>query len=1292
MAWWRRDPSLWCRSALHRYSRQAFRENEAALRSRCFSKSLPSQAQHQDPDDRNRPDGITDLQWVQLQHFRRWKKRVQEDPYRALFGASSDMLQGRGLKEWEWVHKTFPKWLVREMDFSKWARKGGASGSGTEGKKNGFPSHLGGRPINLSWQGQYRNQDTSSTASSQSKYPNKVDNLDESSPKSANPVRDYSRWERYQESVASPSDPRRPAEQTSAQGLRTAPETATHGEAPARETTFIKEFFAESPKESKLVENKTDEWRQTVLDRRARGISEETTQRSGAFGTQIGGSSQPTIAEQRPSQRPSQHINWSSGPSKITPKEPSKIIQVEGISGGSSRNTVRVNHDGHHSSFPVDPSPVPNITTTKSSINGAQEPVKEAGKVSTEVFVEDEAVTPPKSKPLVLDGSSHKAIWNHGPLSSSTSKTLSQLPEDDLDFLSASDIRASMGVMKNVKSLSEEKSKSRQELEHDYNTTQKKQEDVESMLEAMILKDQHARRTEKEVVKEQKSASVPAASAKNADTPETESFEPALESSIDRMTRWLQIGGDVFAKHFWADPIQARESVRKAQRAGEEQADAFRKLIISKVQKGGKALDDAGEILAADLPWTIPLLERVKGDERQVKAIVAQSFRAKKESNEDVPPEVARQAFRTKVSKLKKDISDTETAYDDACLVLNDIVLTHEHWSNVKLSKIQETRLRIASEILQKNARLTRMLIFAVQARYESLAQQPSEALFADVGYRLLALQDTQLALSRLVDRSIWSLGLRPSQAGTYANTLLDDTNVDMDVEVRVSGSEKGASESETKTFANNAAAQEKLEEEIRAQKTAMRGLSDDGYSYPPKTPKRKSFDEPSPLTNSLFRPFGLTFESLGKDVENKGEETGSSGLSASARKEQEREEKELVKEIKHAYEDVYGPITVHHQQEGTPMENAEAELGKSDQISRGDTQKVKLDDIFGTKSSAQNNGLYAFPTVEPPPLVTTSAQIRQNQLDSVLDDGIAATNTEADGTAESEKAGPVKTAIEASASTKADASSQTHTPMPLLNEDHFLDLTSSSSESSVFTSPSTASSSTSRTRSLSGIPTEYKILFYNPATDELSITTTTEYTSSPSKEALPIHVALAILSSPAKFLPHIPSGFEIVSAKPNFLALRETNDPSRAPEIVHVTLPNPTEKEVEAAWKKSVNPIDGTARLSPTGYAGLPVDDLGPPSLLSSSQSRNSSQTPPTDHVDQGIGSSESNGFRERLQYESIGDENPLIASLAKENDKLRRKVKKGRSRGGVARVLIVGIWGAVVCYVVGVLGELMR
>jgi len=59
---------------------------------------------------------MTDQEWAQLQRYRRWRKILEEHPYKGLFGASEDMLRGKGLTDWEWVYRTFPKWMLQEMD------------------------------------------------------------------------------------------------------------------------------------------------------------------------------------------------------------------------------------------------------------------------------------------------------------------------------------------------------------------------------------------------------------------------------------------------------------------------------------------------------------------------------------------------------------------------------------------------------------------------------------------------------------------------------------------------------------------------------------------------------------------------------------------------------------------------------------------------------------------------------------------------------------------------------------------------------------------------------------------------------------------------------------------------------------------------------------------------------------------------------------------------------------------------------------------------------------------------
>jgi hypothetical protein len=57
---------------------------------------------------------------MQLQHRQKWRRRFEQDPYKALFGASEDMLNGKGLKSWQsLVRWKCPKWLIDELGLGK---------------------------------------------------------------------------------------------------------------------------------------------------------------------------------------------------------------------------------------------------------------------------------------------------------------------------------------------------------------------------------------------------------------------------------------------------------------------------------------------------------------------------------------------------------------------------------------------------------------------------------------------------------------------------------------------------------------------------------------------------------------------------------------------------------------------------------------------------------------------------------------------------------------------------------------------------------------------------------------------------------------------------------------------------------------------------------------------------------------------------------------------------------------------------------------------------------------------
>lgn len=122
MAWWRRDPTVVSHSPIRRYAQRVLRDHEAVLRTRCFSKSSNKFARLQNDDADKRPEGMSNLDWMQLQRHRRWTKRLRDDPYNAIFGASNDMLNGKGLQDWQWIYKSFPKWMLQEIDVTEASR------------------------------------------------------------------------------------------------------------------------------------------------------------------------------------------------------------------------------------------------------------------------------------------------------------------------------------------------------------------------------------------------------------------------------------------------------------------------------------------------------------------------------------------------------------------------------------------------------------------------------------------------------------------------------------------------------------------------------------------------------------------------------------------------------------------------------------------------------------------------------------------------------------------------------------------------------------------------------------------------------------------------------------------------------------------------------------------------------------------------------------------------------------------------------------------------------------------
>lgn len=84
------------------------------MRMRCFSKSKP-QDTRSDEDNGNYSPRLSETDRSRLRHYKRWQRRLEADPYKALFGDSEERLNGKGAKEWQWLNSYPPLWTIREM-------------------------------------------------------------------------------------------------------------------------------------------------------------------------------------------------------------------------------------------------------------------------------------------------------------------------------------------------------------------------------------------------------------------------------------------------------------------------------------------------------------------------------------------------------------------------------------------------------------------------------------------------------------------------------------------------------------------------------------------------------------------------------------------------------------------------------------------------------------------------------------------------------------------------------------------------------------------------------------------------------------------------------------------------------------------------------------------------------------------------------------------------------------------------------------------------------------------------
>ncbi|KAF1843486.1 uncharacterized protein K460DRAFT_368389 [Cucurbitaria berberidis CBS 394.84] len=1166
MTWWRRDPTL---SPVHRYAQRLLRSH--ALRTRCFSRTPPSSAKHEDDDGTKRPAGMSSLEWMQLQHYKQWTKRLRDDPYHAIFGASNDMLSGKGLKDWEWISKRFPRWMVREMGF------GDALDKDKDMRHDRYTREY--RKRSIRDEGSPAPSKKAQSASADSSYSRQEYHFPEPSFRAARLERDDSTG------IISPSDSRRPREHSHVRAVGHAPEldvtqkSKTDNASPLPTPPQSKYTSTQIPKVRSTIPAKTEP---PSNEASARGPS------SIEFMTKKAQDQDPyledSLNESRMWRQTALQRRSSRGP-MVSPK-----IMTPPIAKTSDEVTSKA-------TLPI-AEDVERLATQGTEETLEVRPVETTNK-NTDWAVQQEPST------RVVEVTKDSAG-----IPRSTSKILDQLPKDDIDLLTAAEIRSSMGVKRSKIPSDEVRWAERQKLEETFKDTHKTDQEIDSMLESKVINDQLVRRLERQMQQGQKSSEPIQTQTEQEPTIHTLTGDVPIESSIDRMKNWLEKGGAIFSNHFWQDPTEEADA---------KKTKLFFDKVVAHIRKGRVAMKQVAEDLEKDVPATKPLLKRLKDDENMLDmAIHALRLRSETRKPQALTPKKLKA-----IQALRLKFQDTDRELDAAYMTLRDL----EKKDAAKgASVVLKRRLNIASKTCHKSAQLTRYLIWSIQARLEDPEVDQSRLVhYKAVANSLLTLRDTQMALARLVDRAILIYGPVPEAQG-----MGQKYGVEASPEVTKDREQKESSiisQPDKATIRANVAADERLANEVEAQKLAMRGLSDDGYARTPKLAPKKVFDEQSPLAHSLFRPFGPVLESLGK-------ETPESVEAAKGNKDAKKElnDAKLVAEIRQVYEDTYGPITVEHIQ----LSDGAEEVKKGQEKNMKTFEMLKEDPA----SIHHPNAINSLETREKSTEIPESAAIAPKgslEHPASVTPEIPAVEFETLQTSATDSTSPPTTGA-----TTAEINPSFSQPAGDAPAD-------------------TTSSSLSSFPSTEDLPTHYTILIHDPLSDNLSITTSTTSPPRDTSRAVPLHQAFATLDAPTKFVPFITDGLEVVSANKHMLVLRDALDDSsstRAFETVGSPSSSPTVSDSLEFGKTQVNPIDGTARLSPTGY----------------------------------VGPEES---QEQLEKE-FEDRREAASKLrsSKENShhgfSQDNKETKGRKRGGAGGVAKTAIWAAAVCYVVGVFGEI--
>lgn len=1129
MSWRRRDPSL---SPIRTYAQRLLRTHEIVLRARCFSRTPSPPAQHDEDHGGNRPPGVSNLEWMQMQHYKRWQKRFTEDPYNAIFGASNNMLAGKGLKDWEWVSNSFPKWMLREMknvkEFVEESKDEHEKKDAPAGIKkiadDAETSHFPQSSIEAT---RFDRDDTTGIASpSDLRRPREQPHIKVVG-------KQFSLQDRILERQLAPNTPTAVAsaksveKDTGADAVQSSslPEDTglRNKEAMAREASFIEQFLeTDTDRQATLAsdQSKDSAWRQTALQRRA--LQKLAPQSD----------PEPTIT----TVRATGEISKFSSPAGL-------------VSGNAERKDLSMD--------------------------------SEARGYRGESSVAAETTTQAKED-----------------IPQSTAKKLDQLPEHDIDFVSADEIRAAMRAKKRKFLSNEERAAERKKLEHAYRMAQEPR-NVDVMIEAKTVNDQMIRRLERELGKPERRQP----HTKEHGSSFTNSVDDPVVSNIENLKKWVEQSGAVFTSHFWQDPTEEAD-VKKTR--------LFFDNITARIRKGRLAMGNVIQDLEADIPASKPLLKRMKQDEDLLDSAI-QALRVSSDNTKDqgLSPKKLR-AIQT----LRWKFQDTDRELEAAYLALQE---SSPADTVAAVTSAFKRRLAIASRVTQKNAHLTRCLIWSLQARLED-PEINKNALtnYKAVANSLLTLRDTQIALSRLLDRVISIYGVEAPKVLNDFDSLAkhseSETGEDLDAlhpPLAPTPGQIGKAQ-----IRADSAAEERLANEVEAQKMAMTGLSDDGYAHTPKATQVKPIEERSALAHSLFRPFGPVLDSLTNNI-------SAQALKADEEAKKATHDAKLVAKVKAAYEDTYGPITVGHKQLAEAAEEAkESENGVR-----------KFDMLKNDPASSSAHAITPHIPKSPSEIHRAANASSESSIEHIAEPAAVQTNE-----------------VENSSSATLTEAASADTVVTATNSDSLSD-------------PQVIVAS-NLPPDLSKLPTYYTILLHDAQSDSVSVSTSA---SPPPRDITPIIAlpqALATLDAPAKFIPHIPEGLEIVSVKKDMLVLRDslaTLDATTTRPQWPMNAPTNVSGETDI-FRRDVNPIDGTARLSPTGYVG------------------------PEESREQ-----LAKEFEERRQAaEKVTAAEATFGSKHQSINE-HQKAPKEKRGGGTGSVVKSAIWAAATCYVFGVIGEIL-